>query len=488
MTAVAVAAPYGPPGPAGPVGATGPTGPEGGPTGPPGVTGVTGSTGPAGGPSGPIGPAGATGPSGPAGGPSGPAGPSGSPGRIGVTGATGPDGYQGPAGATGPTGPAGGPTGPTGPQGVSGAVGATGSAGVTGSTGPTGTAGTAGAVGATGPTGPAASAIRYDTVQALTAAQKQQARANMGVTPLIVPVGVRLSFAAATPAMVSNVVGATSIFCVPHLTSLIPVWDGTQWSILNVGAGLSQALTDTSKSPAAVAASSLYDLFAWDDAGTARLSRGPVWTDAATRALTLTRQDGVWTNTAAITNGPLAGRGTWLGTFLSSAASLAEWRLGAVSAGGTQIQLCLWNAYNRLSIAAANGDSTVSWTYGTAAWRSANGSANNSAKMIIGSAADSIDVTYVSSVGSGTPAPALAFVGIGIDTPTANAAVVAGGTTPNTGTDTVSSWAQARYIGQLAAGSHVLYAIENAPQGVTAAWFGGGSGQITNGMQIRGFF
>ncbi len=181
---------------------------------------------------GPPGPPGPQGPPGTPGGPPGPAGPTGPPGPPGaastVPGPAGPAGADGAPGPTGPTGPAGadstvpGPAGPAGPAGVDG---------VAGADGPAGPAGPAGATGPAGPQGPnltisdtapagalpghlwwesdtgilytyyndgtssqwvaissggavPSDVVRYDTAQALTAAQQERARANIYAAPL----------------------------------------------------------------------------------------------------------------------------------------------------------------------------------------------------------------------------------------------------------------------------------------------------------------
>lgn len=105
-------------------------------------------------------------------GPPGPKGDKGDPGDPG--GPMGPEGPMGPAGPEGPEGPMGpeGPEGPMGPPGADGEDGADGAAGPEGPMGPA------------GPEGPAATgAVRYDTAQALTDAQMQQARGNIYAAP-----------------------------------------------------------------------------------------------------------------------------------------------------------------------------------------------------------------------------------------------------------------------------------------------------------------
>lgn len=324
------------------------------------------------------------------------------------------------------------------------------------------------------PTAPTAAPVTNTTQVATTAFVTAAVAA--GSTSLIAPVGTRLSYLSGSSAMVATVAGIGSIYCVPHLTSLVPVWNGAQWSILNIGSGIGQTLSDITKSPAAVVANKVYDLFVWDDAGTPRLSRGPVWTSATTRALTLTRRDGVWTNTVAIANGPLAARGTWMGTFLSGTSALGDWRLGAVTPGGSQIQLTLWNAYNRLAVAAMSGDSTSSWNYGSSVWEMANQSANNSAKVVVGAPDDCIQVIYAATMSSDRISQPI--VGIGVDTVTANSGSVGAGVEVDTTPDIVTnriyySGAQSNYVGHLAAGSHTINAIEASSQSLLLVFYGG---------------
>ena len=99
--------------------------------------------------------------------------------------------------------------------------------------------------------------------------------------------GGRITLTSATPVMGSSVAGATTVYYTPYAGNIVPIYDGTNM-IATVVAEVSQATTDSTKSPAAVAASKIYDLFVWNDSGTIRCTRGPAWTNATTRGYTLT--------------------------------------------------------------------------------------------------------------------------------------------------------------------------------------------------------
>lgn len=308
-------------------------------------------------------------------------------------------------------------------------------------------------------------------------------------TAFSAPTGVRLSYSPTASVMTTSFVGFTSIYCLPHLTSLIPIWDGSQWVVMDVGSsGISQALTDTTKSPAATVANGLYDLFAWFDGATPRLSRGAAWTNPSTRATTLVRQNGVWVNTGAITNGPAAGRGTWLGTFLASATNTADWKLGGSGSGGAPIEFSLWNAYNRVDVAGTNRDLTASWTYSSATWRVANASVSNSAKVVLGASDDCVDVTYMCSTASAATSPSRPYVGIGVDSTTVNSGVSTVGDSPVSGTVSQFGAAISRLVAPSAPGSHTYYALEQSFDSAAIFFYGGPFSQPTSGLILKSKF
>lgn len=281
----------------------------------------------------------------------------------------------------------------------------------------------------------------------------------------------RLTLTSGTPYLVSTVTAATTVYYTPAEGGLVPIYDGTNWSATTF-AELSQATTDTTKSPAACAAYGNYDVFVWNDSGTLRATRGPVWTKAQTFTVTIASpavftcaghgfyegmplvlsttgalptgltagttyfvistgltanafevsttvggaavntsgtQSGVHTatqnttvrgsgagttelefvngilmNKNAITNGPGADRGVYVGTIRTNASSQVDMIFGGVGAGGGEsCVIGIWNMYNRRTAAIVNLDNTASWNYTVATFRLKNTAASTSANRIL---------------------------------------------------------------------------------------------------------
>ncbi len=140
--------------------------------------------------------------------------------------------------------------------------------------------------------------------------------------------------------MTSDQSGKTTIYYTPYNGNQVVIYD---WmNMLSTSfSELSNITTNSSTGnagPAAVAANSNYDLFVWNNSGTVMLTRGPAWSSDAARgtgAGTTELQciNGILTNKVAITNGPGANLGTYVGTVRSDGSSQINWLLGGVSAG-----------------------------------------------------------------------------------------------------------------------------------------------------------
>src|SRR6185369_10415107 len=111
--------------------------------------------------------------------------------------------------------------------------------------------------------------------------------------------------------------------------------------------------------PAAIGASKVNDWFVWNDSGTLRLTHSVDWTNDTTRASALTMVNGILLNASAITNGPGASRGTYVGTTRSNGSSQLDWIFGA---SGVAALFYVWNAYNRVNVDTRNNEGTTSWT------------------------------------------------------------------------------------------------------------------------------
>ncbi len=245
----------------------------------------------------------------------------------------------------------------------------------------------------------------------------------------------RLTLTSGTPVLTSSVTGAGTVYFTPYGGSSVALWNGSAFAATSF-AELSQALSDTTKSPSAAAAASVYDLFVWSDGGTIRLSRGPAWSAGATAgssnargsgagSTALTRVQGVLVNAVAIANGPAAGYGTYVGTIATDAAgATVSMNFGGSAAGGSPARLGVWNAHNRRAAAAAVYDTTSSHTYNSATVRPYNNSTNNAIISVVGAVEDAVDVafhTVESDSQSSLTAPA-ARIGIAVNSTTVNSA------------------------------------------------------------------
>jgi hypothetical protein len=208
----------------------------------------------------------------------------------------------------------------------------------------------------------------------------------------VVPQG-RLTLVTGTPVMTSAQTGKTTLYYTPYVGALIPIYNGTAWALAQMSSDLSNITTNSAvgnAGPAAVTTNSNYDLFVWSNAGTLTLTRGPAWTSDTARGTgagttQIAMQNGIWTNAVAITNGPSANQGTYVGTVRSDGSSQLNWNpTPAAAAGGAEAKLHVFNTYNRVLFCAASLDNTSSWTYSTATWRSLDNSTTNRISYIDG--------------------------------------------------------------------------------------------------------
>lgn len=229
---------------------------------------------------------------------------------------------------------------------------------------------------------------------------------------LIVNPAGRLTLLPGVAVPQTDQVGATQHCYTPYLGNLVPIYNGVSF-VTTLFTEVCQATTDATKSPAAVAASSVYDVFAWNDSGTFRATRGPAWattlspgTGAGTSETNTV--NGIPVNKFAITNGPGAGLGTLVGTVASNSSSqlmdsvLFRW---------------VWNAYNpeqrTLSLAPTGSASA----YGVSAWRQWNASAGNQVAWLQGRPTRPVNLTAMGSA-SNTTAGTFCPIAIGIDSTT----------------------------------------------------------------------
>ena len=226
----------------------------------------------------------------------------------------------------------------------------------------------------------------------------------------------RLTLVTQTPVMTATASAVGSVFYTPYVGDKIPLYDGVNW-LMTLFSELSCLTTDTAKNPAAIGASKVNDWFVWNDAGTVRLSHGPDWTNDTTRSggTALTRLNGTWLNSLAITNGPGALRGTYVGTTRSNASSQLDWIQGSSAVSGGAAFLGVWNCYNRVTASTVVQDTTTNWTAGSGVTRPLNNSTTNRISAVFGLPEE---VVIVNSVISGRSPTGHISAGIGVNSTT----------------------------------------------------------------------
>lgn len=286
--------------------------------------------------------------------------------------------------------------------------------------------------------------------------------------------GGRLTLTSGTPVLTATTSAATTIYYTPYVNRFVPIYNGQSFEINDFGAELSQATTDTTKSPAACTTNSNYDLFVWNDSGTYRCTRGPAWTSSTARGTgagtsQLQMIAGIWTNQVAITNGPAANRGTYVGTVRTNGSSQVDFVFGGSSSGGTAASIGVWNMYNRVTLNPYSADTVSSYTYQTDTLRQANSSSGNQISFIRGMDEDAVN-SIANSTFSQSIATAVASIAIGLDSTSSNSGIIAFGI----GAPTASCLcpASAIYTGYPGVGWHYLARLERSQPAGTCTWYG----------------
>lgn len=269
----------------------------------------------------------------------------------------------------------------------------------------------------------------------------------------------RLTLTSVSPVMTSTVSGATSIYYTPYNGRNVPLYNGSSFTMTDVGGELSQTTNDSTKSPAACTTNSNYDLFVWDDGGTKRCTRGPAWSTDTSRGTgagttELTRVAGIWLNANNISNGPAAQRGTFVGTIRTNGSSQVDWIYGVSGSPPTAAVHNVWNAYNRIAMGCGFGENTSSWTISQTTWREVNSRTTFEIRYVCGLAENPVTASYYAT---GTGGASTAFsIGIGIDTTSTPTGIIGIGLAASNMNPV------AAYEGVPGIGYHFLAAIETA--------------------------
>ncbi len=284
----------------------------------------------------------------------------------------------------------------------------------------------------------------------------------------------RLTNVTGVPVNNTGAGAALSIFYTGYKGRGLPLWDGIGWANVDPGADLSQLLADATKSPAASVASTLYDIFGWlDFSGVApvpRISRGPAWTTSTAgnsvrgAGTALSYFNGVLTNNIAITNGPGAGLGTYLGTIRTNAGNTLDFIHGASAVAAV---LNVWNYYNRVLNTEAVIDA-VADAYALVAIQQAGGLSTNQVNYTCGVAEDNPTASFQTGVVTSAGGAGVGCnIGIGDNSIAAYAGPIATMLTNAAAAQTASlNVGYIKPAGGMVAGYNYIAALENAATAV----------------------
>ncbi|SDR10158.1 hypothetical protein SAMN05519103_00746 [Rhizobiales bacterium GAS113] len=314
---------------------------------------------------------------------------------------------------------------------------------------------------------------------------------NLTLTSGALSVGGRLTLTSATPILTGTVTAVGTVYFTPYLGDAIPLWNGTQF-VWTAVAELSNILANSAvgnAGPSAAAASQVYDLYVWNNAGVPTLTRSPAWSvgggsntargGGAGSAQQQRFVVGVIVNQVAITNGPAATFGTYVGMIATdSGGGTVTWNLGSSAAGGGAATLNVWNMFNRVSFKPAVNDSTASHTYTSGTIRALDASNTNRITFVRGLEEDGVSATLNSAIKLAANG-AQGTIYIGLDSTTA---AVSSSTTPTifATASVVFSSAVARFAGYTGLGAHYLQALEGS-DGVNANIFFTGAFMLFEG-------
>lgn len=207
--------------------------------------------------------------------------------------------------------------------------------------------------------------------------------------------GGRLTLMTGTPVTSSDITAAGTLYYTPYLGNTVATYNGSTWT-LNTFTEKSLALT--------LASGKNYDVFLVDT--TLVLELSAAWTTDTIRSEALTTQDGVVVKSGATTR-------RWLGTIGASGSNIIE---------DSKAKRLVWNAYNRVTRKLEKLETTSSWTYNSATWRSVNAADTNRVEVVTGALADETSVAADASTSGGTGTA----IAIGLDSTTAPSSGIVG--------------------------------------------------------------
>lgn len=206
--------------------------------------------------------------------------------------------------------------------------------------------------------------------------------------------GFRLTGTTATPVTTADVSNITTLYYTPYISGQIGLYDGYFWQLVTSA--------EVSLPLGTLTAAREYNVYAYSNSGTLTLEFGAAATAGNSEA-EIGTQDGVKVKSADHTR-------RYIGRIYTSSTTQTQ---------DTATKRFVSNMYNRVPRMMKVTESTANWSYTTGSWRQANNSATNQIEFV------SCEFVYIHSIifGSASTSSATSvFVGIGLDTTSAESA------------------------------------------------------------------
>ena len=268
----------------------------------------------------------------------------------------------------------------------------------------------------------------------------------------------RLTLESGVPVSTTDQATKGTLYFTPFRGNQIGLYDGASaWAVL--------AFSELSISLSGLTASKPYDVFVYNNSGTATLEL-LVWTNTTTRATALTLQDGIYVKSGATTR-------RYVGTILINASGN--------DCDDTLANPGVWNLYNQADRPVAFiGSGTASWVTPGGAYRSTGNNSANSINILVGLAGVSAMNLQASNLASLDDGNGYMGSGIGIDSSTTNSAQV---TESGQGATTIAASivTYATYNGYPALGKRqyrwLEYGVSNSGTGTASIQMGPSNGR-----------
>lgn len=295
--------------------------------------------------------------------------------------------------------------------------------------------------------------------------------------------GGRLTLTSGTPVLVSGVTAGTAVYYTPYTSTLIPIYDGTQFN-LQTFAELTLTLASQHS------ASAIFDCFIINDSGTIRIVTGPAWSTATLGSgargtgggsTELTRLNGLWVNANAMatarngssTYAVAANQGTFVGSLYMDG---TNGQISCLPAYGQSRKWGVSNAYNRVPVFLKAGEGAGTWSYVTNTVRAAHGDSTNCLDIFSCLPEEMYDLQVTAYVGGSTTTNQLmkGQIGIGFNSTTAFSGKtgITNYTNSTASTIVFNAAIQGRYLVGGSLGAHRITALESGLGADVATWNG----------------